>query len=52
MTIQELIDIIRKEEGKRAFKYERTPANSMLLKEKCGGTFEAVVTGNSSLKFE
>lgn len=50
MTIQELVDIIRKEEAKRDFKHERTPANSQLLKEKCGGTFEAVVTGNGQEK--
>lgn len=50
MTIQELVDIIRKEEEKRDFKYEMTPANSQLLKEKCGGTFEAVITGNGQEK--
>lgn len=50
MTIRELVDIIRKEEEKRDFKYEMTPANSQLLKEKCGGTFEAVVTGNGEEK--
>ena len=46
MTIQELIEIIRKEELKRDFRHEKTPANSALLKQKCAGTFEAVITSN------
>ena len=46
MTIHELIKIIDKEEIKRDFRHEKTPANSTLLKLKCAGTFEAVVTGN------
>lgn len=50
MTIQELVGIIRKEEKKRDFKHEKTPVNSKLLKDKCGGTFEAVVTGNGPEK--
>ena len=32
MTIQELIEIIRKEELKRDFRHEKTPAKSALLK--------------------
>jgi len=48
MTIQELIEIIRKEELKRDFRHEKTPANSTLLKQKCAGTFEAVVTSNKN----
>lgn len=50
MTIQELADIIRKEEKKRDIRHEKTPANSKILKEKCGGTFEAVITGNGQEK--
>lgn len=50
MTIHELISIIRKEEEKRDFRHEKTHANSRLLKEKCSGTFEAVVTGNGQEK--
>ena len=37
MTINELIKILRKEEKKRDFKHEKTPANSKLFKDRCGG---------------
>lgn len=50
MTIQELADIIRKEEKNRDIRHEKTPANSKILKEKCGGTFETVITGNGQEK--
>ncbi|WP_308393614.1 FRG domain-containing protein [Prevotella sp.] len=50
MTIQELIKILRKEEKKRDIRHEKTPVNCKLLKEKCCGTFEAVVTGNGQEK--
>ena len=50
MTVHELIKILRKEEKKRDFKHEKTPVNSKLFKDRCGGTFEAVVTGNGQDK--
>lgn len=50
MTIQELVNTISREEVKRDFKHEKTPANSKLFKDRCGGTFEAVVTGNGQEK--
>ena len=50
MALHELIKILRKEEKKRDFKHEKTPANSKLFKDRCGGTFEAVVTGNGQEK--
>lgn len=34
MTIQELADIIRKEEKNRDIRHEKTPVNSKILKEK------------------
>lgn len=46
MTIQEMIEILKTEEQKRDIRHEKTPFNS----EKCGGTFEAVVTGNGQEK--
>ena len=50
MTIQELVNTISREEVKRDFKHEKTPANSKLFKDRCGVTYEAVVTGNGQEK--
>ena len=30
--------------------YEHTPANKAILEQKCGGTFEAVLTGKGDTK--
>lgn len=46
MNIKELQDIIYKERTKRAIANETLPSNAAKLREKVGGTFEAVVTGN------
>ena len=51
MTIQELRNTLFEETKKRDFLYETTPANSQMLKEKCGGTFEAVLTENGDEKW-
>ena len=50
MTIQELISIIHKEELKRDFLHEKTPANSKIMEQMCKGTFEAVITGKGNEK--
>ena len=51
LTLQEVIHHIRQAELKRDFRHEKTPANSMLLQNRNGGTFEAVLTGNGEEKF-
>lgn len=50
MTIQELINIIHKEELKRDFLHEKTSANSKIMEQMCKGTFEAVMTGTGNEK--
>ena len=50
MTIQELINIIHKEELKRDFLHEKTSANSKIMEQMCKGTFEAVMTGMGNEK--
>lgn len=51
LTLQEVIHHIRQAEQKRDFRHEKTPANSMLLQNRNGGTFEAVLTGKGEEKF-
>lgn len=51
LTLQEVIHHIRQAELKRDFRHEKTPANSMLLQDRNGGTFEAVLTGKGEEKF-
>ena len=51
LTLQEVIHHIRQAELKRDFRHEKTPANSMLLQNRNGGTFEAVLTGKGEEKF-
>lgn len=50
ITIHDLIEVINKERLKRDFTREMTPANSKLIEQMCGGTFEAVVTGKGEEK--
>ena len=50
ITIQELTEIIKRELRKRDFIGETSPENVQLLKGKCEGKFEAVLTGNGNEK--
>lgn len=51
LTLQEVIHFIRQAELKRDFRHEKTAVNSMLLQNRNGGTFEAVLTGKGEEKF-
>mgnify|MGYP000000618427 FL=1 len=50
MILSELIQTIHNEIVKRDLMYEHTPANKAILEQKCGGTFEAVLTGKGDTK--
>ena len=50
MILSELIETIHNEIVKRDLMYEHTPANKAILEQKCGGIFEAVLTGKGDTK--
>jgi hypothetical protein len=50
MSLREVLQIIDNEKRKRDIRYEMTPANSQLMRQKGEGTFEAVLTGRGPEK--